>query len=337
MPTPGLTDSFGRQIRYIRLSITDRCNFRCVYCMPEQGVPSCPHDAILTFEELLRFCAIAASLGISRFKVTGGEPLCRKGATEFIRSLKKLPGVEQVTLTTNGSLLSGHMDALAASGLDAINVSLDSLNPQRLQALTRNPAPVADILEGIRAAQRHNIQIKINVVPIKNYNNADLLPLARYCLENGIHIRFIELMPVGFAKTCTGISQQFIMDSLQQAFGAFTPVGQPLGNGPAVAYTVPGFASSVGFISALSHKFCATCNRIRVTSQGYLKTCLYHNTGLDLRPLLRGNGPGTEKACDKALAETLRQPIWEKPRAHDFSYEDRPASPDQFAMSSVGG
>ena len=341
MTAPGLTDSFGRQIRYIRLSITDRCNFRCVYCMPEQGVPSCSHEAILTFEEILRFCAVAARMGISRFKITGGEPLCRKGAADFMRSLKSLPGVEQVTLTTNGSLLPGQVDALAAMGLDAINVSLDSLDQQRMRALTRNPASVATILEGIRNAQNCGIPIKINTVPMQGYNDADILPLTRYCLENGIHIRFIELMPVGFAKTCKGIDQQYIMDSLQHAFGSFTPVGHPLGNGPAVAYTVPGFASTVGFISALSHKFCATCNRIRMTSQGYIKTCLYHNTGLDMRPFLRSCGPDqkqdSENAGDNAIAAALRQAVWEKPRAHDFSYEDRPASPDRFAMSSVGG
>ena len=301
--------------------------------MPEQGVPSCSHEAILTFEEFLRFCAVAARLGISRFKITGGEPLCRKGALGFMQSLKELPGVEQVTLTTNGSLLPGKVEALAAMGIDAINVSLDSLNPQRSRLLTRSQAQVSSILEGIMEAKNSNIPVKINVVPIKGHNDEDLLPLVAYCLENGLHIRFIELMPVGFAKTHTGISQASIMESVRQTFGDLTPLDQPIGNGPAAAYRVPGYGTTVGFISALSHKFCPSCNRIRMTSQGYIKTCLYHATGLNLRPLLRGNGAGG----DEAIADALRRAVWEKPRAHDFSYQNRPDSPDSFAMSSVGG
>ncbi|GFH62370.1 MAG: molybdenum cofactor biosynthesis protein MoaA [Candidatus Desulfovibrio kirbyi] len=320
-------DSFGRAISYARLSVTDRCNFRCVYCMPRKGVAPLPHSEIVTFEELLRFCCVAACLGIDRFRITGGEPLCRKGCVDFMRELKRLPHVEQVCLTTNGSFLSPHLEALATLGLDGLNVSLDTLSQARFAAISRSGLPIAGIVDSLRRAAALGIVVKINVVPMKGINDDGLVDSARFALENGFHIRFIELMPVGRARKYAGVSQRDVFDRLCRAFGRLTEVSERnFGNGPAVNYAVPGFDARIGFISALSHKFCHKCNRVRLTSSGFLKSCLHHNTGIDLKTPLRGG------ATDAELAEALVSAVRAKPAQHEFG-----SAGGGFFMSSVGG
>lgn len=332
VPVPeGLSDAHGRRIDYMRLSLTDRCNFRCVYCMPPEGRAHLPHAEILSYEELLRFCRISAALGISRYKVTGGEPLCRKGAMDFIRDLKGLPGVRQVTLTTNGALLRGFLPQLAEIGIDGINVSLDTLEPEHYRTVTGSSALPGEAIAAMREAKNLGILVKINAVPIAGHNDADLAPLARFALENGYHLRFIELMPVGQARTYRGVLQADIRRGMEREFGPLTPLGRRIGNGPAEHFTLAGHNGSLGFISALSKKFCHTCNRVRFTASGFLKVCLHHETGRDMKALLRGN------ASDQELAEAIRGAIREKPLSHCFEEAANPGGPKVFFMNSVGG
>ena len=331
MQDSGLFDAHGRKIDYIRLSLTDRCNFRCVYCMPPEGEEHIPHEEILSYEELLRFCRITAKLGISRYKITGGEPFCRKGAVDFIRSLKDLPGVEQTTITTNGAYLAKHVDTLAAIGVDGINVSLDSLSQEHFNSITRSRVSVEEILSAMAEAKAQGIRVKINAVPLKNCNEHDLPELTHFALENGYHIRFIELMPVGTGRIYEGIPQDGIREMIEEEFGPLSPLERVIGNGPAECYRVGVHKGSVGFISAMSKKFCHTCNRIRFTSLGYLKTCLHHNIGVDIKPLLRGS------ASDEEITQAVVAAVSQKPKAHEFSRTKKADEPQSFYMNSVGG
>ena len=326
----GLADGHGRRIDYIRLSLTDRCNFRCVYCMPPEGAAHIPHEEILSYEELTRFCRISAALGISRYKITGGEPLCRKGAVSFMRALKLMPGVKQVTLTTNGALLAERLDELADLGLDGINVSLDTLSGDRYHTITRSVTSPEDVLNTLQKARDRGFSVKINAVPLKGYNDQDIMPLARHALENGFHLRFIELMPVGRAGQYEGIPQETIRRDIENCFGPLLPLGKRIGNGPAEHFSVHGHDGSIGFISALSKKFCHSCNRVRLTSSGYLKTCLHHDTGMEIKPLLRGGS--TDEEISRAIIEAVQQ----KPAAHAFRKPEE-GGVTEFTMNSVGG
>lgn len=255
--------------------------------MPPEREVFVPHEEILSYEEILSVCRIAASLGINRYKVTGGEPLCRKGALDFFRKLKALSGVEQVTGTTNGALLGPHVDALADIGVQSITISPDTLSQRNFEAITRSGARIGEILHAMSAARNKGLQVKINTVPLRGYNGAGLTDLARFALENGYHIRFIELMPVGGGREYAGLMRDEILELIEWEFGCLTPLGYSIGNGPAEYYRLAGYAATIGFISALSKKFCHACNRVRLTSLGYLKTCLHHDTGVDLNPLPR--------------------------------------------------
>lgn len=322
-----LQDGFGRSINYMRISITDRCNFRCAYCMPLEGVPNIPHKEILTFEEILHFCTVAARLGISRYKITGGEPFCRSGAVGFMDALKNIPGVEQVSITTNGAFLSQHAESLASMGIDGVTVSLDSLDAERFAAITRGKVALGTVLSGIERLEDLGVPVKINTVPMKGINDDDIVPLVEYALNKNHHIRFIELMPVGNAQNYTAISPAEVREKIEKVFGPLVHTDKHFGNGPAEYFTVPHKEACVGFISALSHKFCTGCNRIRLTAKGFLKACLHHSTGVDIRPLVRGSG--SEEAIESALRETLAK----KPKSHSF--EDRDGTP--FFMNSIGG
>jgi cyclic pyranopterin phosphate synthase len=331
MDGQSLYDSFGRRIDYIRVSLTDRCNFRCVYCMPPQGLSLVSHRDILGYEELLRLCAIAASLGISRYKITGGEPLCRRDAPGFIRLLAALPGVEEITLTTNGSLLPLRLEELAGSGLKAVTVSCDAVSRKGLLRITRSREAAFGPLAGAMArAKTLGLGVKINTVPLKGYNEEELVPLALFALERGYHIRFIELMPVGLGKGLRGIPPQEVASLMARKFGPLERLTARAGNGPAVCHSIRDMAGAIGFISALSDRFCHACNRVRLTSTGFLKTCLHHAAGLDLRRPIR------EGASDGELADLIRQAVLGKPRGHAFSFA-APAEEKQFFMHSVGG
>ena len=307
-----MTDGFGRTIDYLRVSVTDRCNLRCVYCMPQSGVDFIPHGQILRFEEILRLCRILAGQGIRTVKVTGGEPLVRRDVAGFIGELKKIPGIEQVTLTCNGTLLPDSLDELASAGLDGVNISLDAVNPDVFRRITRGGGPDSVLLAIDRAVEL-GLPAKVNCVPVRGLNGGEIPGIASLARDKNIAVRFIELMPLGDAGMYHIIPGGEIREMLEREYGELTPFSGRMGNGPAVYYTVKGFAGKLGFISAVSCGFCESCNRLRLTSHGVLKPCLAYGGGLDLRAMVRGG------KSDGEIAREIVKAVTEKPRGHGFS------------------
>lgn len=324
-----MIDSYGREIDYMRISITDRCNLRCVYCMPECGVESVSHDKILRYNEILYLGEIFAELGIKKIKITGGEPLVRKGAPSLIRDLKRIPGIEKVTITTNGVNLEEAADELSNAGIDGINLSLDTLNPEVFFKITRRN-DFEKVMRGFQAALSHKeIPLKINCVPM-GIEGQNIFELAELSRKYPVHVRYIEMMPIGLGKEYTGSTEEEILRELEKQYGMGVKFSGNLGNGPGHYYEFPGFQGKIGFISAMSHKFCSACNRVRLTSEGYLKTCLQYDSGTDLRVLLR-NGASKEE-----IKEAIQRAVQEKPRAHQFT-EKQNGHGERHMMSQIGG
>ncbi|MBQ6621854.1 MAG: GTP 3',8-cyclase MoaA [Mogibacterium sp.] len=320
-----MLDRYGRTIEYMRVSITDRCNMRCKYCMPN-GIEKVSMSKILTYEEILRICEAATGLGIRKFKVTGGEPLVRLGCAEFIRQLKALPGTEQVTLTTNGMELEKYLPDLISAGLDAVNISLDSLDAEKFRYITGR-GDLSQVLSGLDAAIASGIPVKVNCVLQKDFNDGEIEAFAELAFQKGIDVRFIELMPIGTADSRKGISNTDVLQQLEARYPDLVPDDRVHGNGPAVYYTVPGRAGGIGFISAMHGVFCSSCNRIRLTSQGMIKPCLCYEDGVDLRPLLAGT--------KENLQQGIRLSVDSKPGQHCFN-EDLSRT-ESRAMSMIGG
>lgn len=306
-----MKDALGREIDYLRLSITDRCNLRCRYCMPE-GIPTVSHHDILRYEEIVRLCRIFAGLGIRSLKVTGGEPLVRKGCAGLIQALKALPGIEHVTLTTNGVLLRQQMDDLLAAGVDGINISLDTLNPARYAQITGFDC-LSQVLDGIQAALTAGCRVKINCVPLSETPGDELVQLAQLAEHWPVDVRFIEMMPIGNGRNFPACSMKTLRELLLRRWPDLTPSSEKRGFGPARYFAAPGLRGSIGMIDAVSHSFCAQCNRVRLTSEGYLKLCLSCGDGLDLRQLLRSD------AVDSEIGAAIRMAILRKPAAHHFA------------------
>ena len=324
-----LKDSFGRNIDYLRLSITDRCNLRCVYCMPEEGVEMITHTDVLRYDEMIRICRLMAELGMKKIKVTGGEPLARKGVESLIRDLKQMDGIEKVTLTTNGVELAGKISALHEAGVDGINISLDTLDRELFREITRRDV-LEKVLEGIDAVLQYpDIPLKINCVPMGK-EEQDLVKLAGLAKDKMLHVRFIEMMPIGTGKDYCFLSEGDIRRQLEAVYGPMKPYKKVQGNGPCQYYELEGFQGKIGFISAISHKFCDECNRIRLTSQGFLKTCLQYNKGKDLRTLMR------EGASDEVIKAAIMEAIEAKPRAHQF-HDAQIVEENSMGMSQIGG
>lgn len=326
-----MTDGYGRVIDYIRISVTDRCNLRCVYCMPPEGVQSVCHDAILRYDEILRLAEIFASLGIQKIKLTGGEPLVRKGLPQLVADLKQIPGIGRVTITTNGLGLKEQMQALAGAGIDGINLSLDTLNPAVFEKITRRPA-FDQVTEGLQEALKYpEIPLKINCVPMKMAGQ-NVVEIAKLARNYKIHVRYIEMMPIGLGKNYGFQSEEEILEELETAYGPCHPFDGTLGNGPGHYVSFEGFAGKIGFISAISHKFCERCNRVRLTSQGFLKTCLQYERGADLRELLRGG------ASDEEIRSAAEAAIRSKPASHQFlQRRETDTDKETHTMSQIGG
>jgi GTP 3',8-cyclase len=331
-----MLDARGRNIDYVRISVTDRCNLRCVYCMPEEGICMARHEDILTYDEIRRLCRIFVSLGIKHVKLTGGEPLVRRNVTELVRNLKELSGIETVTLTTNGLLLEAMAEELVQSGIDSVNVSLGTLNEEAYTRMTRVNA-LSAVQGGIDKILSYGIPVKINCVTIKPQNSdgeerkAALLQIAKLAKNRKLDIRFIELMPIGLGKDYDFIREEEIKGLLTEQFGMLQPCGERLGSGPSHYYSLEGFCGRIGFISAMSHRFCETCNRIRLTAKGYLKTCLQYHIGVDVRALLRD-----QTIEDDEVAKVIRRAINEKPEGHHFS-ESGIRNEERDCMSQIGG
>ena len=326
-----MQDQYGREIDYVRISITDRCNLRCTYCMPEDGIADyTSHTAILSYEEILRVAKSLARLGIKKIKLTGGEPLVRLGCIDLVRELKAIEGIEQVTITTNGVLLAELAEDLIQAGIDGINVSLDTVEREIFAQITRRDY-FDQVIAGIEKVKSLGYgNLKINCVPIAQFNKNEIVKLAAQAKNYPLSVRFIELMPIGLAKEFTAVSKEDIMAMLTEAFGEMIPYEGTLGNGPAEYYSLPDFKGHIGFIGAIHNKFCGQCNRIRLTSGGFLKLCLNQNKGGDLLPLIRGN------TSDEELTEAMRNIIYQKPLAHHF-YEEDQNDTDSRQMFQVGG
>ena len=323
-----MLDRYGRVINYLRISVTDRCNLRCCYCMPE-GVQDVGMKNILTFEEIWEIVRTGVSLGITHIRITGGEPLVRKGCVDLIRGIREIPGVETITMTTNGVLLGNYGKQLKKAGVDGVNISLDTLDPEEFYKIT-GKRELQEVLAGIRAAKTAGLPVKLNAV---NRKELDPIPLVRYAQEENLPLRFIEMMPVGYGKKYVGRSNEELRETLEAVCGNAECMTNReelsrMGSGPAVYYQFSDLKVPVGFISAIHGKFCDTCNRVRLTAEGYLKLCLCYDEGEDLRRVLREG----EK---ENLRTIMEQTIFRKPAAHCFEH---PAEmTETHEMVKIGG
>ncbi|MEX1187000.1 MAG: GTP 3',8-cyclase MoaA [Gemmatimonadaceae bacterium] len=300
-----MKDAFGRSIEYLRISVTDRCNFRCLYCMPEEGLEWLPRSEILSYEEIGEVVRQLAPLGLRRLRLTGGEPTIRPELYKLVAMLRAIPGIEDIALSTNGSRFPELAPRLSAAGLDRVNISADSLRPGRVRDIARRTVTTAPV-DALRAATRAGLSpVKVNVVVMRGINDDELVDFARLTLEHEWHVRFIELMPVGDMRGATWehvVPSDEILDRLS-ALGAMTPCNGPArGNGPAVYHRYAGAPGTVGVITPMTHTYCASCNRVRLTADGRLRTCLFGDAEVNLRDSLRAGEP-LEPLFVRALAE----------------------------------
>jgi cyclic pyranopterin phosphate synthase len=313
----------GNRVDYLRLSITDRCNLRCEYCMPPQGVPPRPHRDILSYEELAEFARVAVGLGISKVRITGGEPLVRQGCSGFVAMLARIPGVTDISLTTNGLLLPRFAHELRRAGLRRVNVSIDSLDAARFATLTRG-GRLSQALAGLDAAFAAGFSpVKVNAVLLRGVED-ELDAFARLTLDREVHVRFIEYMPLDRRLAVDGemVPAPEVLERLRRLYDV-TPVDGPYGNGPARYWAVPGAPGTIGFIAGVSDHFCQNCTRLRLTADGRLKTCLFGGNELYVRPLI-GRPDDLAAAVAAALAD----------KSYDRCAE---ANANERAMSEIGG
>jgi cyclic pyranopterin phosphate synthase len=310
--TEALRDQFGRSIEYLRISVTDRCNFRCVYCMPEQGMAWLPKRDILSYEEIAEVVRQLAPLGLRRVRITGGEPTIRPALDTLIRELRAVSSVEDIALSTNGAKLVELAPILRAAGLDRVNISADSLRPERITAIARRDLGF-DPVRAASAAQLAGLgPIKLNVVVMRGINDDEVTDFARLTIEHPWHVRFIELMPVGDMRELTWehvVPSGEILATIG-SLGALAPSSGPArGNGPATYYRFAGAAGTVGVITPMTHTYCGSCNRVRLTADGRLRTCLYGDHEVNLRDALRAGEP---------LEPLFRRALAEKPKEHNL-------------------
>ena len=327
----GMTDAFGRRIEYLRISVTDKCNLRCVYCMPEHGLPWLERRDILTYEEITRIVAVMAGMGLRRLRLTGGEPLVRRDLPRLVEQLRAIPGIEDLALSTNAVLLGEQARPLRSAGVDRVNISLDSLRPDRIDAIARRPGAHRAILDGIAAAEDAGFTpIKINAVIMRGRNDDEIEDFARATIDRPWHVRFIEVMPVGENLGVSANEYVPALEMLQRVsgIGSLHPVAGPDGNGPATYFRFDGAAGTVGVITPMSHNYCERCNRMRLTADGKLRPCLFGDLQTDLRTPLRAGEP-----LEPFVLETLRI----KPQRHHLVQGSDAGSGGLLALSQVGG
>ncbi len=306
-----LKDNFFRPIDYLRLSVTDRCNLRCIYCMPSGGVLPSKYSEILKYEEIIRIVEIAAGLGVGKVRLTGGEPLRRKNIAFLISSIKKIAGIDDLSMTTNGILLEKYSEEIAAAGLDRINVSIDSIDADRYGEITRG-GDLATVLRGVDAAKKAGLHpVKINMVPMRGINDDEILDFARLTMNTDYHVRFIEFMPSGSVDLWNP-ERYITTDEVKRVIETIAPLSpvRIRTNGPSRYFRLEGAVGVIGFISALTHHFCEDCNRIRLTADGKLKPCLFSETEIDLRSPIRSGAPDSE------LERLIRLSVKVKPGGH---------------------
>jgi GTP 3',8-cyclase len=336
----GLSDPFNRPINYLRISVTDRCNLRCVYCLPPEGISLLPAGEILTYEEIARIAGLAAELGINKVRLTGGEPLARAGLHKLVKMLAGINGIDDISLTTNGALLKQHAVELKRAGLKRVNISLDSLSPAGFKRITRRDK-LKDVLQGIETAKACGLNpVKVNMVVMRGINDNEVMDFARLTTTKGWHVRFIELMPFSPDNPPDGhsvggkanLQPSFVsVDEINErlkSMGKLEPSLPITGNGPARYFRLQESTGTIGFIAPVSRHFCFSCNRLRLTAEGKLRPCLFSDHEVDLREPLRSG------ASDRELKEVITQAIQEKPQRHRLI---RGRASEKRLMSKVGG
>lgn len=330
LPDMALVDTYKRHLNYLRVSVTDRCNLQCRYCVPQGNIQNLPHAEVLRYEEILRIVRIGVHLGISKVRITGGEPLVRKGIYDFLGKLNSIEGLTDVSLTTNGVLLKNNLEKIRAAGIKRLNISLDTLDPDKFKRITRHDH-FSHVWEGIMKAHEMGFApIKLNTVILRGINDDDILDLAGLSLKYPFHVRFIEYMPIGVADILDGqtILTPEIKTRLHQ-LGELTAVQNKMTDGPAQRFRFKNAPGEVGFISAMSHHFCHTCNRLRLTASGQLRPCLLSDTQFDLKEPLR------QGYLDQDLAEIFFKTARFKQREHHLAAGHPPRLTGQ--MSAIGG
>jgi cyclic pyranopterin phosphate synthase len=326
----GPRDSFGRAMNYLRISLTDRCNFRCTYCMPALGMKFQPREEMLTDEELIRAVGLFAELGFTKLRLTGGEPTVRPHLVELVRQMKAFPGIKELSMTTNALILGRIAEELKEAGLDRVNISIDTLDPVRFKAMTRG-GRFDLVWQGIEAAERVGMTpIKLNTVVLRGHNDLTVGEMARLTLDRPWQVRFLEIMPmegVGLVYDEGLVTSEETRMRLEAEFGPLEAITADPSD-PARVWKIPGAAGTIGFISPISEPFCETCNRVRLTSDGKLRLCLLHGDEVDIRDMMRAG------ATDQELLQQLRGGIWRKPWGHNVHDGDRNTV---RGMSQIGG
>jgi len=332
VPVDGpMHDGFGRRVEYLRISVTDKCNLRCVYCMPVEGLPWLKREELLSYEEIADVVRAMAGMGLRKLRITGGEPLVRRDLSTLVRKLRAVDGIEDIALSTNAVLLEDQAEELRSAGVDRLNVSLDSLRPERVDAISRRPGSADAIFRGLDAAERAGFApIKINCVVMRGRNDDEVADFAAITRARPWHVRFIEVMPTG---DNLGVSRdEFVSsDEILEAvgrIGALEPVAGPPGNGPARYFAFPGAAGTVGVITPMSHNYCGSCNRMRLTADGQLRPCLFGSIQTNLRDPLRRGDP---------IEPLVRQTLRIKPERHWLVQGSDAGSGGLLALSQVGG
>lgn len=324
-----MIDKIGRKIEYLRLSITDRCNLRCQYCMSDRNIEFLPREELLTPDEIERIIKIFASLGIKKVRLTGGEPLVRRNFSTILKKISDISEVEEISLTTNGVLLQENISSIVDNRIKKINISLDTLNPQLYREITRNGS-LEDVLKGIKKALQLNFdRIKLNIVLIKGKNDSEIMDFVRFSEKYPVDIRFIELMPIGEGKNFLSVSNDEVLELIKKE-RELQPIDEKIGSGPATYYKSPLSKGNIGFITPLSHSFCDQCNRIRITPEGFLKLCLHWNDGIDLKSPLRSG------VSDEELKNIIYKAIFNKPEHHTMFDRENEKS-DKRKMNQIGG
>lgn len=326
-----MTDQFGRRIEYLRISVTDKCNLRCVYCMPAEGLPWLRRDDLLSYEEIVEVVTVMAGMGLERVRITGGEPLVRKDLPTLIRAVRGVPKIRDISLSTNAVLLEQHAEALADAGLDRVNVSLDSLQEERVDRIARRPGSFARIMAGLDAAERFGFgPIKLNVVLMRDENDDEIEAFAELSRHRPLHVRFIELMPTGANLGLSRDQTVPCTEALERLRRVDTlePVEGPTGNGPARYFRFPDAVGTIGVITPMSHNFCDQCNRMRLTADGQLRPCLFGALQTNLRDPMRAG---------EDLVPLIRQTLRVKPERHLLEQGSDAGSGGLIALSQTGG
>lgn len=323
-----MLDKCGRNINYLRISVTDRCNLRCMYCMPNKGIKFMPESNLLKLDEIYRIVKLTSELGMSKVRITGGEPLIREGIVDLIKDIKSLPNINEVCITTNGILLAQYLTPLIKAGLDRVNISLDTLKEDVYSNITRG-GDLKSVIDSLNFAVDKGLKVKINTVIMEGFNSNEIMDFVAITENNPIDVRFIELMPIGEGKSFKSISTQQLKNIISKNSSLTACDNITSHEGPASYFKTEKGIGKIGFISAMSHSFCENCNRIRLTSEGFLKQCLHWNSGTDLRSLIR-NG-----ISDAELKEVIMRDIFNKPIRHKFN--DNDSASDNRLMYQIGG